>query len=282
LLKSRGLTINDEQKALHYLGNISYYRLRAYTFPFQDRDDPDHTFTRNVSFEDIIDLYVFDRKLRLMIFDAIEKIEIAVRTQIIFNYSQTHGSHWHTDPSLYNNLTQFNDCNLTLKKEIGRSKEAFIEHYRKTYTSPAEPPCWMSLEVTSMGLMSKMFSNLRNDPVKDGIATYFGVKNVGVLENWLQCLSVIRNICAHHGRIWNRRMTILSFPKKPLNVFLNNRNIHMYKVYAYISVMQYLLNIISPGHSFKERLMELMEKCPLAQEKEMGFPDNWKEEPFWK
>ena len=81
LLKSRGLAFRDKNKAAHYLSNISYYRLRAYTYPFQEDTENDHSFKEGIFFEDIIELYVFDRKLRILVFDAIEKIEIALRTK---------------------------------------------------------------------------------------------------------------------------------------------------------------------------------------------------------
>ena len=102
-LKQRGLTFHDEQKAAHYLSNISYYRLRAYTYPFQDNKDPDHSFIKEISFEDIVDLYVFDRRLRLLVLNAIEKIEVALRTKIIYEYALVHGSHWFMNASLYHN-----------------------------------------------------------------------------------------------------------------------------------------------------------------------------------
>lgn len=281
-LKQRGLSFTDEKKAAHYLSNISFYRLRAYTYPFQDNNDASHPFIKKISFEDIIGIYVFDRKLRLLIFNAIEKIEIAFRTQIIYHYAMQYGSHWHLNKTLYNNGNLFADHISSLQKEIGRSKEAFITHYKNTYTDPKEPPAWMSLEVTSMGLLSKIFSNLKDDSCKDAVTHHFGLKNVAILENWMQCFSLIRNVCAHHSRVWNRRMTPLKIPKKPLNTFLDNRYILPYKVYTYISCMQYILNTISPEHHFKSNLLELMQNCPLLQEKEMGFPANWHQDKFWK
>jgi abortive infection bacteriophage resistance protein len=281
-LKERRLEIKDEQKAAHYLSNISYYRLRAYTFPFQNNNDPDHPFVKKVSFEDIIQLYVFDRQLRLQIFNAIEKIEIALRTQIIYHYALVHGSHWHMNPQLYNNTGYFVDHISSLQKEINRSNETFIKHYRDKYTEPKDPPCWMSLEVTSMGLLSKIFSNLKNDATKDEVVKHFGLKSMEVLESWLYCFSIIRNICAHHGRIWNRRLPPIKLPKKTLYQFAENTGIYTNKVYAYICCIQYVLNIISPQHDFKNRLLQLMLQCPLLQEKEMGFPANWQEEKIWK
>jgi len=281
-LKQRGLYFADEQKAAHYLSNISFYRLRAYTYPFQDNENANHPFIKAVSFDDIISLYVFDKSLRLLLFNAIEKIEIAFRTQIIYQYAMVYGSHWHLNMSLYNNSSLFASHISSLQKEIDRSKETFITHYTATYTDPKEPPAWMSLEVTSMGLLSKIFSNLKDDTCKDAITRHFGLKDVDTLENWMLCFSLIRNICAHHSRVWNRRMTKLKIPKKPLHAFIQNRAIYPYKLYAYLSCMQYLLNSISPDHHFKDNLLQLMKDCPLLQEKEMGFPNNWQEEKFWK
>jgi len=280
-LKERGLIFLDEKKAAHYLSNISYYRLRAYTFPFQDNDNPNHPFIKKINFEDIINLYVFDRQLRLLIFNAIEKIEVALRTQIIYNYSLAYGGFWHLKPELYNNSVYFAEHIASLQNEIERSNETFIKHYRDTYSDPIEPPCWMSLEISSIGLLSKIFSNLKKEKCKDVITAYFGLKDVDILTNWMYCFSVIRNICAHHGRVWNRRLPKITMPCKTLHTFLDNKKIYNNKLHAYLCCIIYLLNIISPGHSFKDNLLNLMKNCPLMQEKEMGFYKNWKQEQLW-
>ena len=127
-LQARGLEIANPEKASHYLSNISYYRLRAYTYPFQDNDKENQPFNRKISFDDIIHLYVFDRQLRLLIFNAIEKIEVSFRTQIIYQYALVHGSHWHLKPELYNNTVYFAEHIASLEKEIDRSNETFIIH----------------------------------------------------------------------------------------------------------------------------------------------------------
>lgn len=281
-LKSRGLKLGDEIQAAHYLSNISYYRLRAYTFPFQDNENPNHPFVQQVAFEDVINLYVFDRQLRLLLFNAIEKIEIALRTQIIYQYAIVHGSHWHIDQNRYNDANKFTEHIGSLEKEIRRSKEAFIDHYRSTYRTPVEPPCWMSLEVSSIGLLSKMFANLRNDSCKTQIAHHFGLKSPNILENWMHCLSVLRNICAHHGRVWNRRMTPVMLPKKPSHSFLSNKQILPYKLYAYLCIIQYILRIINPGYPLKAKFLEIVSQCDLVSYKEMGFPDGWDDEILWQ
>jgi len=280
-LKNRGLRFLDEKNAENYLSNISYYRLRAYTYPFQNNDNPEHPFVKKISFEDIIGLYVFDRRLRLLIFNAIEKIEIAFRTQIIYNYSLEYGAFWHLKPELYNNAVYFAEHIASLQKEIDRSNETFIKHYQQRYNEPKEPPCWMSLEVSSIGLLSKIFSNLKKEKCKDLITSHFGLKGVDVLTNWMHCFSVIRNICAHHGRIWNRRLPKITLPKKTLQPFIENKQIHNNKTYSYLCSMLYILNIVSPNHDFKNNLLNLMKTCPMMQEKEMGFPKNWRQEKIW-
>lgn len=283
LLKSRGLKFKNEKKSLHYLSNISYYRLRAYTYPFQDNSHDSHPFKGDIAFEDILDLYVFDRKLRIVVFDAIEKIEVALRTKLIYHYSLSHGSHWHENGQLYRTNTRFIKDIDDLYKEIDRSTETFIKHYKEKYTSPQYPACWMSLEVASMGLLSKLFQNLQNCKEKKSIYNDFGVKDYKVLESWLHAICHVRNICAHHGRLWNRRLTAKPIiPKSSFYPFLDNKTINTNKLYATLSCMVYILNIISPSHNFVNRIKGLFELSNLVNLKEMGFPRGWEKEPLWQ
>lgn len=282
-LKNRGLVIKNEQKAATYLSNISYYRFRAYTYPFQDNENPNHPFTSQISFEEILSLYVFDRQFRLLVLDAIEKIEISFRTQIIYQWAMSYGSHWHLDSSLFRDSVQFAKHFTGLNKEIDRSTETFIEHYKSKYSQPQEPPAWMSMEVSSFGLLSLMFRNLKMGPEKKAVLKHYGLYKINVLESWMHSFSNIRNICAHHGRLWNRRLTAhIKIPTNTKSLFITNKKVYPYKVYAALCCMKYTLDIISPNHTFTNRLLELMKTCPLAQEKEMGFPQDWQQEKFWQ
>ena len=101
LLKERGMVIPDEAKAKMYLCNISYYRLSAYWYTLLENPKQDHLFIRGTTFETVLDTYVFDRKLRLLIFDEIERMEIALRTTIIHNYCLQYGNNWYEDKSLF-------------------------------------------------------------------------------------------------------------------------------------------------------------------------------------
>jgi abortive infection bacteriophage resistance protein len=236
-----------------------------------------------VSFEDIIDLYIFDRRLRILVFNAIEKIEIALRTKIVYEFSLTNGSHWHEDSQMYRNNHFFNKNINSLYEEVDRSSEKFIEHYKNKYATPAYPPAWMSLEVISMGLLSKMYGNLIKGSEKKKVAKEFGLSNPIMLESWMHAFAGLRNICAHHSRLWNRRFTIV--PKIPRNTaykFIDNKNIYDNKLYAQLCCINYITRIISPQSSFVSELKILLGECKLVSCKEMGFPDDWENEVIWK
>ena len=285
-LKRRGLDFKDEVYAQAMLSRISFYRLRAYTYPFQDNNDPKHPFVVATDFETIIKLYKFDRKLRLLVFGALEKIEIALRTQIIYQFSLQHGSHWHMDQSHYYDKSRAISQLGKLQKEVHRSDETFIKHYKATYTNPTDPPCWMGLEVASFGTLSMLFRNLKNGKEKNLIAASFGLPNTFTLQNWMHNFSHIRNICAHHGRLWNRRFTVQ--PKLPYNTnyqFLTKQEakaLHTNKLYASLCCIKYMLDRIESDFNFSRKLKKLVDKCPLHQEKDMGFPENWRDHDLWK
>lgn len=164
-LENRGLEFDDKTSAANYLSNISYYRLRAYTYPFQDNDDPenDHRFIRKgISFNDIIDLYCFDRRLRALVFNALEKIEVAARTKIIYTYSiASNDSHWYVDDAHYEEECKFDILEKEMGDDIDRSNEDFIKHYDQKYSQPDFPPSWMGLEVVSFGTLSKLYEALK-------------------------------------------------------------------------------------------------------------------------
>jgi abortive infection bacteriophage resistance protein len=161
LLASRGLTIKDRERAKSYLSNISYYRLSAYAKYFQKKESPNHEFHEGVDFDSILNLYLFDRELRILVFDLIEKLEIAFRTQLTYCYSVKHKGWWYEDPKYFINNFYYSKNLNKIDEEIERSSEYFITHYKKKYSSPQRPPAWMTFEVISMGSLSKTYKNLK-------------------------------------------------------------------------------------------------------------------------
>jgi abortive infection bacteriophage resistance protein len=282
LLKSRGLIIADESKSEEVLSSVSYYRLRAYTYPFQDNSDPDHKFRPGITWEKVIDTYNFDRTLRHFTFQALERIEIAIRTQIIYNFSLTYGSHWFEDASLFINKDYHLDDLKDLDKEIDRSNERFIKHYKNKYDDPSRPPSWMSLEVTSFGLLSKFFENLKNCEEKKKVARNFKLNNPRILESWIHALSTVRNICAHHSRLWNREFaTSPVIPRNTMDIFLADLTINPNKSYFVLSIIAYILNATGQNHTFKKQIIGLLDHYPDIDIDQMGFPEDWEDEPLW-
>ena len=175
LLKQRGLIIPDESKARRYLHQISYFRLSAYFLPYQSTKDQ---FNGGVDFEQILDTYRFDRELRLLVFDCIERIEVAIRSQmshiLAHNYKS---SHWQDNPLVY--VPPFKDKRTGLMKSPysdfqkiiqkscnAKHPEVFIKHYKEKYTTPTNPPSWMCMELLSIGELSKLYVGLKQNKDK--------------------------------------------------------------------------------------------------------------------
>ncbi|MDR3129570.1 MAG: Abi family protein [Tannerellaceae bacterium] len=291
-LQSRGLIIENRGDAAHCLENISYYRLRAYTFPFQDNknETQDHHFIREgIRFSEIIDLYQFDSNLRALIFHEIENIEVAFRTRLVYHYAmETHDSHWYTNAELFfpHSKRTFENVYAEIDAEIGRSKEEFLIHYKNSYSEPTLPPAWMALEVVSFGVLSHLYRLLKKDKGKKAVAESFGLKDIATMENWLHAISILRNHCAHHNRIWNRRFLIgLQLPYNTIYPFMDKQTtegIKNNKLFAYMCCMKYLLDRINPGNQFATSLVKLMDRGGnLLSVKDMGFPENWQKLSIW-
>lgn len=297
LLKSRGLLIEDEAKAISYLQEISYYRLSAYFLPYQTSKD---AFVKNVTFNQIIKTYSFDRELRLLVFDCIERIEVAIRTQMIYQMSLHHkDSHWqdnqdHFITPYYNKIgnlvNPFADFQAIISKaKTARTPETFIKHYTNTYSKPANPPSWMCFELLTIGELSHIYRGLKNNADKKRIADFFEIHPT-VFTSWLHTLTYVRNICAHHSRLWNRDLAIE--PEKLIKSkgkwietsFENNK-----RVFYFLCVLRYMLLRANPGNSMKQKVETLFNKYPTVPIKFLGIPSDgkgnlldWGKQPLWQ
>jgi abortive infection bacteriophage resistance protein len=282
LLKKRGLNISDEMFAMLVLQNVSYYRLSAYMFPFQQKESSEHKYKPDVSFEEIASLYFFDRELRLLVFDAIERIEIAFRTQLVYRFSEKHGWNWYEERGLYNDSVIFEKTIRKLDEEIKRSGELFIKHYRSKYGEPGNPPACMTIEITTAGLLAQMYRGIKMCDAKKEVAEYFGLHPY-ILESWIQSMSYVRNICAHHSRLWNRVLTIKpTLPKTTSYIWINEKPLNDTKLYPLLCALVYLIKVINPNSHFTNKFHKLLEKYPSTKLNYMGFPPGWKKEKIWE
>lgn len=285
-LIARGLLIGEEDDAMHFLSHISYYRLAGYWWPMH-QDKENHLFKPNSKFADVIALYNFDRELRILLFGVIEKIEISLRTKLIYHLSHEFSPWWFQDLTIFQNTAEAVKTLFHIDEEIERSKDQFIKEHKKKHKDDLRyPPAWKTLELTSFGSLSKFYGNLKNTiKSKDIIASEFGVVNHTFLPSWLQSIAQIRNYCAHHSRLWNKnlpgRPKLLRNPpnKWILNVPKENE---WQMLYIHLCCMKYLINIIQPENHFTQSLLELFGKYPNVDSNAVGMKPEWFNEPLWK
>ena len=262
-LKSRGLEVSLEENATHKLQHIGYYRLSAYMKFFQHKNDQ---YRVGTDFEDVLNIYAFDRDLKLLLFDAVERIEIALRSNMIHFVSVRHGSLWYTDKKLFLDKFDFEKHERFIIKRISKSRgnSVFLRHFYKKY-SDKYPPAWIFIELLSFGEVLNIFEALHREERKI-IACEFDLDEK-ILISWMKGLVDIRNTCAHHGRLWNHH---IKPPHKhdELELTLNGR------VYDYFLIINFLLAVISPRSQWTKELSLLIESNASIPKGAMGFPKN--------
>ena len=322
--QERGLAVADHERAKRYLSFIGYYRLSAYTIPFQrislSNASTLHQFKENTSFDDVLSLYIFDRELRLLVMDAIERIEVAIRAQVCHVLCcRSNNAFWYTDEAHFQPnyehkrlLANIEKQLLSEKKRLERDekaidkrpieqeeknilkdkvrKENFLRHYLSRYETPKLPPAWMMIEMLTWGDLSFLYCGLVSNQYKKEIAQNLGL-NLKILESWIKSFNDLRNICAHHSRLWNKehgRSIIIptsdSIQWLENDVILSNSTINYKKrTYTVLVAIQTLLYKISPNSTWAKRLKCLIEDSQfvLTSKANMGMPELWYKDPFW-
>ena len=279
-LKTRGLIIDDELIALHLLENLSYFRLSGYWYPLL-QDKTNHIFKPGSQLSTAFALYCFDRELRNLVLKEVEKIEIAVRAKMIYILSHSHGAFWFENPVIFSDQQTHSKSVLNMKQDYSNSDEQFIKAFKNKYSNPL-PPSWMMMEITSFGTLSRLYKNLKPGHAKRTIAHYFGIDDK-TFESWLHSLVYLRNVCAHHARLWNRVMSIQPrFPSSPKKQWLTNNSAPNNRTYYILSMILFFLQTVNLYHTFLNKFHLLLAKYPNIDLKSMGFDINYNNEPLWK
>lgn len=293
--KSRKLIISDEGRTARYLNYINYYRFSVYTIPFQVKNDPGHTFLENIKFDDILETYVFDRELRLLILDALERIEVALKSQLCnLMCAETNDPFWIFKKTHFSDNSNHHQFLSAIHRKIANDYKSTknsrhktpIQHYMDTYEE-STPPTWIVFETLTFGEISHLYRNLRNKSIKRAIAINLGL-NEPLLHSWSLSLSNIRNIVAHHSRLWNRVLgTSLAIPKsndinwvKDTSKYSNQEITR--RLYGILVALQVILYQISPSSEWAKRFKSLLEKYPNIPHKAMRIPENWDKDQFWE
>jgi abortive infection bacteriophage resistance protein len=305
LLKSRGMLIDDHDGALHYLKNLGYYRLSAYWYPFRSfriEKDPatnalkyilHDDFFPNTDFKDAVALYLFDKKLRLLLHDALEYIEVAIRVDIAHLLGKRNTFAQHSIGELDNGLankiihnlgkTKYENWHNKYGSLLARSKEDFVKHYRQKHGD--EVPIWVAIEVWDFGAMSQLYAMMKYHD-KHVIALKYGVTDGKVFESWLRSLNYLRNLVAHHSRVWNRN--VIDQPKLPklgqidwCQYFIGRADL-VARPFLLLAITAHIIKAIDPASSWPKALQDHLDSFPqqLSDKKlnisDMGVVEGWK------
>ncbi|WP_148252235.1 Abi family protein [Aidingimonas lacisalsi] len=304
LLIERGLKVHDLERALRLLEVTTSFRLSPYMRPFQYPDDPAHSFKPGTQLSEIMQVYRFDSDLRQLVMVAIERVEIAVRTGISNHMACQYGTHWYLSPARFKShfdharlLKELGDKlakearqyhkeverieNAKSSEEIkmlrkeSRKRDNYPRYYSLTYDQPVHLPSWAMVEELSLGSLSHLFDGLDEYRDRKAIARRFAVPHQ-VLASWLHTLTFIRNICAHHFRLWNRELSIPpSWPKHLTLPGPQKGGGVPRRLFTVLAMLTYLTTQISPDTRWPGRLHALLEEYSDIPRAPMGFPDDW-------
>ncbi|MFT3719290.1 Abi family protein [Pseudorhodoferax sp.] len=307
LLKGRGLGVTDEAAALACLRRIGYYRLSAYWYPLRQtvlsqaagssqitvqRAD---AFRPGSTFEQVLALYVFDKRLRLLVLDAVERIEVALRVDVSYRLGRR-DPFAHMNPALlHGNFTKkVNATGRTAyqnwldkhQQMVARSREDFVRHYQQKYGEPF--PLWVAVELWEFGMLSTFYQGMQVAD-KDAIAARYGLPDGQLLQSWLRALNFVRNVAAHHSRLWNKNL--VDQPKLPragavpaFDPVIGQPAVAS-RLFVMLCILLHMMRVVSPNSSWPARLRQLLDGFPAAPGlslADMGFPAGWEGHPLWR
>ena len=289
-LKERGLLISDEDFATAHLRNIGYYRLIGYGLPLEEYNDEGArtgNYKSETQFDDLVNIYITDRKIRTLLLSALERVEVAVRNIINHELACKYGSaHWYMDANLFKTSDDFSHADFLreIKRHTQKSaepgsaregkREVFIHHYYSQYDEPEYPPCWMVSEILPLGSWSKVYEHLGISKDRKLISKQLDLAPA-TLQSWLHSLTYLRNICAHHSRLFGRKFVMRPNQAKG-TPFLNEN-----RLFNYVCVVYRLLKSISPDSTWIDKFHDELEPLNEFLLAQYGFSTNWLEDEFW-
>lgn len=294
ILRARGMVVDDQEYARHFLKRVGYYRLSGYSYPFRKFAEGGEgrisDFVEGSRFEDVVALYLFDRKLRLLALDAIERIELAIQVDIAYlignrdqfaheNPDELHGIF--SRPSRSGGLSDHEEWLKDYQRQVRRARrKPFVEHNLNKY---GKLPIWVAIEVFDFGTLSKLYSGLKHQD-KIRIEAQFGLNEGTRLKTWLRGLNFIRNTAAHHSRLWNCNvLEVASVPRTKIQM----HGLENSRSFLYFCIMQTMMRVICPQSDWGNRFKLLLETFPKVESGavdvgQMGVVPGWENWAVWR
>jgi abortive infection bacteriophage resistance protein len=274
--------LTDRSAHRQALRAIGYYRLLVFMRRFQN--PLTKTFRPRTRFTDIVELYDFDRRLRSITMNALERIEVALRAGLSNPLAIAHGSHWYANQAVYASITGYASALGQIAKECGKRKGLGLTHYHDNYARRDLPPVWLVCEHLTLGALSRLLEalSIRYGKVV-GRHSWESVPDV-LLLSWLQSLTDLRNACAHHSRLWNMRF-VVSQPAIPKSCELSRYGSEMRGAttfYARATIIKALLDPLGYGDEWCDALSQTLASCRhVDAHAHLGFPADWEARHAW-
>ena len=280
------MEIEDEERARYWLRHVSYYRLSAYWLFYENpKAQEGPRFVDGTTFDKVTDLYDFDRNLRRLVMRGTEHVEVSLRGSWAYHLAHSgDDGHSYLTPQMYQDRSDFHKHLAKLASEVGWSRETYIKHYRETYDEPPMPPVWMVAEMMSFGQLSRWYSDLASRNLRNEIASHLGYSQA-VLVPLVVHITDIRNICAHHGRLWNRQfLKPPKLAKQPeyIKTSLNwDRTQAPAYLYNSLVMIAHIVQTVAPNSSWPHDVAALLATQSSDRLTAMGCPDDWKSKAVW-
>ena len=282
VLQARGLSVADPAAAATCLRHLNYYRFSGYCLAFEQAR---HQFTPGVSFDQVWASYDFDRILRDLVTEGLEAVEVDFRAAVAYQFGKVHGAFGHVSAASFFRTFNHQAWLEKLHEEATRSSELFVTHFRKTYRQFPDLPVWAATEIASFGALSQMYSGMHK-PDQKAICCRYGLQP-GDLETWMHHFVYVRNLCAHHARLWDRVWAVKpSLPAaaawKPPYLAGNDR------LFVTLLSLNFILRRCSAIADFvadwRNRVETLLAQPPAATHAlaQMGLSGQWRAHPLWR
>lgn len=291
-LITKGLTITDPASATQYLARVGLYRFKGYAYFFIDPGTKGiagtpSRYRAGTTFEDVKHLMDLDEELKLHLLKGVQTFEIHFRVALNEHLCHTYGPTWYIQTSPFQKEAKSLEFGNNFYSSFKKSSEIFIENFKKKYDPETFPPSWMVIEILSFGTWSRIYAELQ-DADMTTIATVWGISK-DTLQYWLKQISILRNFCAHHSRVWNRTyatMPVHDVHPPHLRTNLRNNSFHpldkgAIRLAPRLFAMHHIIKVATGNTNWTDELKTILAKFTPALQNQMGFRAGWERQPEW-